>query len=70
MIKKLLSILLFMIMLFAFRMNAEADEEHFSNGSPIVSALGLTLNESASDAMVGGAVTQNDKFQVKHGDYS
>jgi len=22
-----------MIMLFAFRMNAEADEEHFSNGS-------------------------------------
>ena len=37
---------------------------------PIVSALGLTLNESASDAMVGGAVTQNDKFQVKHGDYS
>ena len=32
---------------------------------PIVSALGLTLNESASDAMVGGAVTQNDKFQVK-----
>ena len=27
------SILLFMIMLFAFRMNAEADEEHFSNGS-------------------------------------
>ena len=44
-----------MIMLFAFRMNAEADEEHFSNGS---------------DAMVGGAVTQNDKFQVKHGDYS
>ena len=37
---------------------------------PIVSALGLALNESASDAMVGGAVTQNDKFQVKHGDYS
>jgi len=33
MIKKLLSILLFMIMLFAFRMNAEADEEHFSNDS-------------------------------------
>lgn len=29
MIKKLLTILLFMIMLFAFRMNAEAEEEHF-----------------------------------------
>ena len=28
-----MTILLFMIMLFAFRMNAEADEEHFSNGS-------------------------------------
>ena len=75
MIKKLLSILLFMIMLFAFRMNAEANlrsEERRNTflTVPIVSALGLTLNESASDAMVGGAVTQNDKFQVKHGDYS
>lgn len=69
MIKKLFSILLFMIMLFAFRMNAEADEDTFLT-VPIVSALELTLNESASDAMVGGAVTQNDKFQVKHGDYS